>query len=163
VPEATDTYFVRLALEDPSGKEISSNFYWLSQESDVLDWDKGDAYYTPQSSYADFSDLAELPVVRLRASARHEVDEPEGTTRVTLENTSQHLAFFVHLAVANGAEGDEILPVLWEDNYFPLLPGQRRTVTAKYQVRQAGRGSPTVRLDGWNVSRQVLATRPATE
>jgi exo-1,4-beta-D-glucosaminidase len=163
VPEATDTYFVRLALEDPSGKEISSNFYWLSQESDVLDWDKGDAYYTPQSSYADFSELAELPVVRLRASARHEVDEPEGTTRVTLENTSQHLAFFVHLAVANGAEGDEILPVLWEDNYFPLLPGQRRTVTAKYQVRQAGRGSPTVRLDGWNVSRQVLATRPATE
>src|SRR5208283_2363325 len=39
------TYFVRLALEDASGKTVSTNFYWLSTKPDDLDWDRSTWYY----------------------------------------------------------------------------------------------------------------------
>ncbi|MBZ5582313.1 MAG: hypothetical protein LAQ30_08945, partial [Acidobacteriia bacterium] len=57
----------------------------------------------------------------------------------------------VRLKVNAGANGDEILPVLWEDNYFPLLPGETRTVKATYNVRDLGRAAPVVQVEGWNV------------
>jgi exo-1,4-beta-D-glucosaminidase len=42
--------------------------------------------------------------------------------------------------------------VLWEDNYFALLPGEKRTVTATYHAADLGKGKPVVQVDGWNVS-----------
>ena len=42
---------------------------------------------------------------------------------MTVENPGKSLAFFVHLKV-NQAGGEEVLPVIWQDNYFSLLPGE---------------------------------------
>ena len=56
-------------------------------------------------------------------------------TTVFIENQGPALAFGVRLKVTKGPDGDEVLPVLWEDNYFALLPGERRTVTATYRAR----------------------------
>jgi len=39
-----------------------------------------------------------------------------------------------------------------EDNYFALLPGEKRTVTATYHAANLGKGKPVVQVDGWNVS-----------
>jgi exo-1,4-beta-D-glucosaminidase len=41
-----------------------------------------------------------------------------------------------------------VLPVLWEDNYFSLLPGQSRQVTATYAQQRA---KLAVEVSGWNV------------
>jgi exo-1,4-beta-D-glucosaminidase len=78
-------------------------------------------------------------------------------THVTVENPSNQLAFAVHLkvTVARRDEEDvreqaEILPVLWEDNYFPLLPGEKRTVTAVYRA-STGKSTPRAEVNGWNV------------
>jgi exo-1,4-beta-D-glucosaminidase len=54
----------------------------------------------------------------------------------------------VHLKVKREADGEEVLPVLWEDNYFPLLPGQTRQITATYQAPKV---RTVVEVDGWNV------------
>ena len=54
---------------------------------------------------------------------------------------------------------DEILPVLWEDNYFALLPGETRHVTATYHARDAGKARPSVQIEGWNVNRGVVASQ----
>ena len=62
----------------------------------------------------------------MQATARFE----SGRARVTLENRSNALAFLVHLAVRKGPGGEEVLPVIWEDNYVTLLPGERRELTA---------------------------------
>ena len=45
------------------------------------------------------------------------------------------------LKLNRDSDGEEILPVLWEDNYFALLPGQSRQVTATYQAKDLGRAS----------------------
>jgi hypothetical protein len=47
---------------------------------------------------------------------------------------------------------DEILPVLWEDNYFALLPGETRQVTATYRANNKNKLAPTVEVEGWNVN-----------
>jgi exo-1,4-beta-D-glucosaminidase len=154
----SSTYFVRLALEDASGKTVSNNFYWLSTKPDDLDWDQSTWYYTPEKSYADYSALKSLPPVELKYSAESEVTGGDGITRITVENPSHNLAFAVHLMVKtvkrdeeDVREEAEILPVLWEDNYFPLLPGEKRIVAATYKAADAGNKPPAVQVDGWNV------------
>ena len=68
-----------------------------------------------------------------------------------MANPGKSIAFAVHLKLKKGPGGDEVLPVLWEDNYFPLLPGESRQVTATYSASDLGRLAPVVEVDGWNV------------
>jgi exo-1,4-beta-D-glucosaminidase len=51
-----------------------------------------------------------------------------------------------------GEEDNEILPVLWQDNYFALLPGETRQVTATYRTGDASKAIPSVEVEGWNVN-----------
>ena len=50
-----------------------------------------------------------------------------------------------------GVKGEEILPVVWEDNYISLLPGEKREVTATYRASELGAAKPSVEVSGWNV------------
>ena len=156
----TPVYFVKLTLEDADGKPVSSNFYWLSTQPDTLGEPKNgsDWYYTPTKQYADFTALNTLPMVNLNVSAKSERQGNAQVTRVTIENPGRALAFFVHLKVNNNKTGEEVLPVIWEDNYFSLLPGERRETSAIYDVPGHG-ARPVVELDGWNVSPKTVAGR----
>ena len=146
------TYFLKLALEDAAGKELSDNFYWLSTKPDVLAWNRTTWYYTPAKSYADMTGLNSLPLVALNASAERESDEAEDTVRVSLENPTANLAFFIHLRVTQGAGGREVLPILWQDNYFSLSPGEQREITATYPTKKLEGADPVLALEAWNVS-----------
>jgi exo-1,4-beta-D-glucosaminidase len=150
VPEpagATPTWFLVLQLDDAGGRTVSRNVYWLSTKKDALAWDKSDWYFTPQTTYADFTALSQLPPAQVSATARFET----GKASVTLQNPSKNLAFFVHLAVRKGAGGEEVLPVLWEDNYVVLLPGETRALSATYAPKDLGTAKPVVTVDGWNI------------
>ncbi len=149
----TTNYFVKLCIEDAFGKEISSNFYWLSAKPDVPDWEKGDAYYTPQKSYADFGDLKKLPPVKLGVLTSYKPEGEEGVIRIAIHNLGPQLAFFIHLQLVNRDSGEELLPVRWEDNYFSLLPAERRTLMARYALVNSRKAKPVVRLEGWNVAK----------
>jgi exo-1,4-beta-D-glucosaminidase len=148
----TPTYFLRLALEDSAGKTVSSNFYWISTKPDVLAWKDSAWYYTPIESYADLTALQSLPQVSLKVSSRVEHRGGEGTTRVTIANPTSNLAFAVHLRITKGKGGEEVLPVRWEDNYFPLMPGEKRIVAATYRMEDLGGAAAVVAAEGWNAS-----------
>jgi len=144
-------YFVALRLTDSTGKLVGSNFYWLSTKPETLDWAKSNWWMTPTDSYADYTDLAQLPKVKLKVTSRTERKGEESVTHVTLENPGKSLAFFVRLKVNKGVKGDEILPVIWEDNYISLLPGEKREVTATYRASELGTADAAVEVTGWNV------------
>jgi len=144
---ATPTWFVVLQLDDAAGRTVSRNVYWLSTKKDALAWDKSEWYFTPQSEYADYAALSQLPPAEVKAAARFEA----GKASVALQNPSKSLAFFVHLAVRKGPGGEEVLPVLWEDNYVVLLPGETRTLAATYAPKDLGSATPVVTVDGWNI------------
>ena len=145
------TYFLSLRLEDSTGKLVGSNFYWLSTKPESLDWAKSNWWMTPTASFADFTALSQLPKVKLKVTDRSERKGEEEITHVVIQNPSKSLAFFVRLKVDKGAKGDEILPVVWEDNYFSLMPGEKREVTATYRANELGAAKPTVEVSGWNV------------
>ncbi|MGH9502761.1 MAG: glycoside hydrolase family 2 protein [Terriglobales bacterium] len=145
------TYFLVLRLHDSSGKLAGSNFYWLSTKPETIDWEKSNWYTTPTSSYADYTALAQLPKVKLKVTDRTERKGEESITHVTLENPSKSLAFFVRLKVNKGKGGNEILPVLWQDNYISLLPGEKRELTATYRAQELGASQPAVDVSGWNL------------
>ncbi len=147
VPEISglsETYFVALQLRDARNQVVDRNFYWLSTKPETLDWDRSNWYYTPTKTYADFTALNQLPPVKLNVS----FESKPGATTVTVMNPGRTLAFGVHLKLANPS-GEEILPVLWEDNYFALLPGETRQVTATYDPHELAGVQPKVTAEPW--------------
>jgi exo-1,4-beta-D-glucosaminidase len=140
----TATWFLSLKLEDPSDDVVSENFYWFSTKSETLEWDKGNWYTTPTKTFADYTALQSLPPVTLKVESK----STDHSTTVTVSNPGKTLAFAVHLKVKRESDGEEVLPVLWEDNYFALLPGQSRQVTATYAP---GHAKLAVEVSGWNV------------
>jgi exo-1,4-beta-D-glucosaminidase len=155
VPEVeglSRTYFLKLRLQDAKGALASSNFYWLSTQPEVMDWDAPTWYYTPATSYADLTGLEKLPPVELQVSTKFETEGDEGLARVTVENPTPHLAFAVRLRLTRGEEGPEVLPILWQDNYFELLPGETRQIVGRYQVEDLEGAEPFLAVDGWNVT-----------
>ncbi|HEY0710869.1 MAG TPA: glycoside hydrolase family 2 protein, partial [Polyangia bacterium] len=152
LPGISPTYFVDLRLYDEKGVKVGGNFYWESTKADALDYTKSTWYHTPHTAYADFTALAELPKVTLeqKISTRRQGDR--GVTTVTLKNPSKSLAFFVRLKLNKGKAGDEVLPVMWSDNYVSLLPGETRALTASYRQRDLGGQSPVIELVGSNLA-----------
>jgi exo-1,4-beta-D-glucosaminidase len=147
------TYFLRLKLSDAGGKQLSDNFYWLSTKADTLNWAKQqDTVYTPQAEFGDLTGLNSLLQVKLNAN----VVSGTGTAQVTVSNPSKAIAFMVHLRVTRGKGGEDLTPIFWEDNYFSLLPGESRTVTAKFDQSSLDGKEAVVVLDGWNVAPATL-------
>jgi len=53
---------------------------------------------------------------------------------------------------------DEILPVLWKDNYIDLLPGETREVTAIFRASEKN-PQPRLEVEGWNVRPQAVSKK----
>jgi exo-1,4-beta-D-glucosaminidase len=151
VPDLSAVYFLALRLTDSNGKLVGSDFYWLSTKPETIDWAKSTWWMTPTNSFADYTALAQLPKVKLKVTERTERKGADSITHVMLENSSKNLAFFARLKVQKGFKGQEILPVVWEDNYISLLPGEKREVTATYRASELGTEKPVVSVNGWNV------------
>jgi exo-1,4-beta-D-glucosaminidase len=150
------THFLDLRLLAPSGRVISSNLYWLSTSGEELDWEKSNWYTTPVKKYADFTALGQLPPAHVMMSVGAMTTRTgRSELEVTLRNTGRTLAFFMRLQLTK-ARHEEVLPVLWQDNYISLMPGEKRVVTVTWNPRDADHTVPNVVLSGSNVMRQVV-------
>ncbi|MBS1840854.1 MAG: glycosyl hydrolase family 2 [Acidobacteria bacterium] len=160
IPEPADissTYFLNLQLVSAAGQIISRNFYWLSTKPDVLNFEKTEWYYTPQTGYADFSALQTLAPASVKALLKPAAPAGhDAEFQVTLENTGKNLAFLVHLRLTKGKDAAEILPVFWEDNYISLLPGERREVQVRLRKSDLGPAQPDLIVDGFNAAPHTI-------
>jgi exo-1,4-beta-D-glucosaminidase len=147
--DLSTTYFLRLDLQDATGQPLSSNLYWLSTKPDVLNWAKSEWFTTPVSAHADVTGVGQLAPTSLKLAADFADRDAEGTARVRLENAGSSLAFQVRLKLTDGAGGEEILPVFWDDNYVSLLPGETRELRASYRLRDR-KGRPALEAEAWN-------------
>lgn len=129
------TYFLKLKVLQ-NGEQISSNFYWLSNKPDEHDWENMGWVCTPYKSYADFTQLNNMPKVKVDASYTV-VKQENGDALVecALSNNSDKIAFFIELTLKDKTSGETILPVFWDENYISLLPSEQRVVKAKLQAK----------------------------
>jgi len=138
LPEPPPVYFVRLDLSDSGGKPVSDNLYWF-----------------PAKKGGSMQALRSLPPVKLQATCKLEDRGAEKVARVSVSNPTSQLAFFVQLALTQGRGGAEILPVLWNDNYLSLLPGESRELVTTFAAKDATNGQATLEVGGWNVQSEV--------
>ena len=145
------TYFIELELSSAKGKAISRNVYWLSTQTDELDWDHSNWYLTPVSRYADLTPLQSLPRATsdIQAAQRHEGADTIATVTLTVPSSSGVVALFQHVVIRQSAGGSPVLPVLWSDNDVTLWPGESVTLTARFATPDSG--TLAVEVTGWNV------------
>ena len=152
------TYFLKLWLYDPSGSLVSDNFYWLSTKSDTMDWKrKKDTVYTPQKDFADLTGLNSLPQVKLEVTAHVGSEDASGIIHLRTKNPSASVAFMVHARITKGRDGDDLVPIFWDDNYFSLLPGEEKTVSVSFAAADLKGSAPSLTIDGYNIVPQTFA------
>jgi len=144
-------YFIELELASAAGLPVSRNVYWLSTQTDELDWAHSNWYLTPVTRYADLTPLQSLPAATsdVRVTLRHEGAEDIATVTLTVPPSSRAVALFQHVSIKRSAGGELMLPILWSDNDVTLWPGESLSLTAHFAT--PGAAAPVVEVSGWNV------------
>lgn len=125
--EASDVYYVKLTLCDSGGTVLSDNFYVMGREEGNLQ--------------------------ALNGLGRAQVDvgaEGDLQKTVTLTNTGDVPALMIRLRVTDSKTGDLVLPVMYSDNYFCLMPGESKTVTVSVNACDVS-GKALLDASGFNM------------
>ncbi|MCH3969999.1 MAG: discoidin domain-containing protein [Prevotella sp.] len=126
-----DVYYIRLTLSDQK-RPISENFYVEGKVED------------------DWKALNTLPAVRIKSNEKFRKVGDEYQGIVTVSNPNPTPAMMIRLNLV-GADGVQILPVIYSDNYFHLMPGERKTVHVSYRIADGRGTTPYVRISGFNL------------
>ena len=119
-------YFLALEIKDAEGNFLADNFYCIAAQRNVYDFKKSTWYDSPITSYSDLSFAFTQP----KANISMEVTCADGVYTVAVTNNSEHISY-MNILKAKDEQGNLIVPAFWSDNFFPLLPGQTKTVTCK--------------------------------
>ncbi|MGA8103720.1 MAG: glycoside hydrolase family 2 protein, partial [Candidatus Acidiferrales bacterium] len=134
----------------------ADNLYWQSTSDDDLGGKKNDQQFAVnQTRWADYTALNNLPRtdVSVDAHAVGEGAEENGTIKIT--NHSAHVAFFMRAEITKGGDGEEVLPVTYDDNYITLFPSESRVIRAQFKASELAGSHPGLRLEGYNVPKKV--------
>jgi len=157
VAALSSTYFVRCQLKDGSGALLADNFYWQSTTDDDLGNPRNDKpFLLNQASWADYSALDAMPAAEVTVSGNVATAGGEAAVTITLSNNSDHMAFFLRTEVTKGTNGEEILPITYDDNYLTLLPQESRSIHAKFKMADMAGQHPGLRLEGYNLSKRIV-------
>lgn len=149
-PQASSVFFVRCQLFDAHGELIVDNTYWQSQHDDELGPRSNDgAMSMKQEAWADMTALNAMPRGTVELSARQTMADGLGHVTIRLKNPSGHIAFFERATVSESRDGNEILPIHYDDNYITVFPGETAVIHA---VLPRGAKAAWVRIEGYNTS-----------
>ncbi len=131
VPEdIARAYFLRLTLIDDNGQMRSMNDYVNTTEEN------------------DRTSLHDL---------RHtQVNAVVNGKHITLSNIGNVPAVMLRLNL-KGDDGEQILPVIYSDNYFHLMPGESRTIDIEWKAEDARGTTPILEISGTNISKSTTA------
>mgnify|MGYP000431117413 FL=1 len=144
--DISQVHFIKLILKDEKGKDVSSNFYWRSN-------DKYEGKTTLTGPAASgFEDLSKLRTSKVKLAYKVREEGDNYFVDITMRNTSNQIAFFNQLQFLN-AKMSPIRPSFYTDNFFSLTPGEKKTVTIETAKKKLGEGVILV-LKGWNIDSQ---------
>jgi exo-1,4-beta-D-glucosaminidase len=157
VPAEQGPHFLKLELKDRTGKTVSDNFYVVGDKLAEFDWAKTTYVFTPATSFANYRDLEQLKPAQVSAKIRSLA--PRHAT-VQLTNNGKSVAFMVHAGLVKPGSEEEIAPVLWNDNFVSLLPGESRALEVELPTDY--KGKTELHIDGWNVAAMTIKSTAAT-
>ena len=128
--------FIKLKLSR-GNQVVSDNFYWHGTNGH------------------NFTSLSNMPHVQLTGQVKNVAnpDSPDSSTlQVTVTNPNPTIALMVSLKVVrDNAAQDRVLPIYYQDNYFSLLPGEKRTIEMQLDTSLVTDSKLLFKLDGWNL------------
>ena len=127
--EMSGVYFLRLAITDNTGHVRSINDYVNTTVENVR------------------TTLHDLRQAQVSASV-------DGKS-ITLSNNGNSPAVMIRLNL-KGDDGEQILPVIYSDNYFHLMPGETRTIGIDWKVEDTRGCQPIVEISGMNVTKTTV-------
>ena len=164
VPGLDPVYLVRCQLRDAMEALLAENVYWQSADDDDLGDPKNDEQFkTNLVKWAGMSALNVMPAAQLKTSSNFTVSNGDVAAKITLTNDSSHIAFFLRAEITKGMDGEEILPITYDDNYITVFPHETRTIDGHFHLPAQATWSPALRLEGYNVGKKVLAMRRAED
>lgn len=156
--DVTPVYFVRCELFDAGGSRIADNVYWQSVAPDRVGPRVNDkALNLTQEHWADFTSLQSMAKVHLDVKGTVRKDAADGEATVSLHNPSSHLAFFVRVEITGGEDGNEILPVTYDNNYVTVFPGESVSVRGEFGSADSAGKPIWVRVEGTNAPKELAS------
>ena len=155
----TPTYFVRCELFNASGQRLVDNVYWQSTTRDDFGdplHDDSDFVYS-QASWSTFHDLNSMPKVSLEIQGNVTAASDRQQFLLTLRNRSSSIAFFERASITAGKDGDEVLPIEYDDNYITVFPGETKRIAGSYNFKDLGGRKPWIKVEGYT---SITATVP---
>lgn len=149
-PNVSPVHFLKLELANADGQTVAQTFYWRSNQK----YTPGRTWTGPE--FEGFSELSKLPRVALASGVKWSRSSQENLCTVQVKNPSPSLAFMVWLRLQQIADAKPVRPAFYDDNFFPLLPGESRTIQIRFSDMAAGPGGAQLCVDGWNVSPEVF-------
>jgi exo-1,4-beta-D-glucosaminidase len=147
-PESSPVFFVRCQLFDGAGILVVDNTCWQSQKDDDLGARAHDMVMTlRQDKWADMTALNAMPPVAVEMQASQTKIGKESHVTIRLRNPSGHIAFFERATISAQRDGDEILPIEYDDNYITVFPGETAEI---HGTIWSGAKPRWVKLEGYN-------------
>src|SRR4029077_3219651 len=115
-----------------------------------------DTVYTPQKDFGDLTGLNSMPQVTLDVKAEPHREAAKGAIKLRLKNPSSSVAFQIHPRVTKGKDGDDLVPIFWDDNYFSLLPGEEKSFAVSFRKTNLDGQQPFLTIDGYNIAQTAV-------
>jgi len=149
--DITPVHFIKLTLTDEKGAFVSDTFYWRS--TNVY---QGKKTLTGPCT-AGFEELSALPPAALTVTQTVRNGKAGAFVDAVIESTGPYLAFMVQMQLLDG-EDKPVRPSFYTDNFFSLLPGEKRCVTIEAEAANLFSGAHLV-VKGWNAAPQRFAVK----
>lgn len=140
----SQVHFIKLKLQDAKGKEVSSNFYWRSKDK----YEGRTTLTGPATS--GFEDLKHLKPAKVKLTYKTTTRDNRYFIDITVKNTSRSIAFFNQLQLLD-SRLSPVRPSFYSDNFFTLMPGEKKSVTIEVAEAKVGKGT-VLSMKGWNIS-----------
>ena len=128
----TPVHFVRLTLSRAAAP-VSTNLYLRGVQE------------------GNYRAIRQLPKVLVKTATDTNRQSAQWQLKTQLHNVSAYPALMVRLKVVREKSADRILPAIYGDNYFTLMPGERRTVLTEVKHADTRGEKPRIVVGGFNL------------
>ena len=129
--EIAGAYFLRLTLTDGRGHVVSRN------------------------DYVNATDGNDRTVLHDMRKTSLTINVGGNGNKLTITNHGNVPAVMLRLNL-KGDDGEQILPVIYSDNYFHLMPGESRDIEIKWDYRDARGCKPVIEITGMNIEKTIV-------
>jgi exo-1,4-beta-D-glucosaminidase len=153
----TPVFFVRCELFDAGGVRLVDNVYWQSVTPDIVGPLANDsAFNATEEQWADFTPLRSMAKVALDIKGTVRKSGAGREAVISLHNPSSHPAFFVRAEITSGKDGNEILPVTYDNNYVTVFPGETVLLRGKFDSSELAGNPLWLRAEGVNAPKDLI-------